>query len=202
MEGAEVYYPAYLSEPLRGRVFFGRCPKDPEEVNHLLNTCGVTHFINMKPLTDRVTKTGLPAASWYQCFWERKGSDLKAPTLLRYPIMGKDSKRNDRITWYIASALRIATETGPEAVVFIHNDTGLQEEALLGFMLSEVLQRNCIPDVDAWIAAHENAQGVLFADEDRQVLRDAIARHRAAGKQPMLQWLTSAKKKQKTEPTL
>lgn len=185
---------AYLSEPLASRVFFGPFPTKQAEMRHLLDKCGVTHIVNMKPLDATPTKTGLPRDSWYRCFWE-KGEEtwlwgkLPAPELMRFPVPKKDMKRRDLVAWYAKSAQRVATEGGPEAIYYVHHENGLQEEALLAFTLCEVLSAGCVPDVDAWIAAHPDAQGVLLADEDRELLRECVTKLSQAGARPMDKWV-------------
>lgn len=184
---------AYLSEPLSSRVFFGPFPTKQAEMQHLLGACGVTHVVNMKPLDTSTTKTGLPRDSWYRCFWEkedvRTGEALPAPELMRFPVPKKDTKRRDLVAWYAKSAQRIATEGGPGAIYYVHHESGLQEEALLAFTLCEVLSARSVPDVDAWIAAHPEAQGVLLADEERELLRECVAKLGEAGARPMDKWV-------------
>jgi hypothetical protein len=187
---------AYLSEPLPGRVFFGPFPTSKDEITHLLDTCGVTHIVNLKPVTSETTKTGLPRDSWYQCFWQREDekNPLPTPELMRMPLPKKDSKHRDLIAWYAKTAQRVATEAGPSAVYYIHHDTGLQEEALLAFTLCHVLNASAVPDVDAWIASHPGSNGVLLADDDRDMLRECIAKLSAGGAQPMLKWVKVSKR--------
>jgi len=192
---------AYLSEPLKSRVFFGPFPENKDEITHLLDTCGVTHIVNLKPATSEMTKTGLPRDSWYQCFWEREDArnPLPTPELMRFPLPKKDAKRAAVIAWYTRSAQRIATEAGPDAVYYIHHVDGIHEEALLAFVLCHVLRKNSVPDVDVWVDAHPNASGVLRSDDERDLLRECLAHLNATGAQPLDRWVRVNKRAKTVE---
>lgn len=188
---------AYLSEPLKSRVFFGPFPTNGEELKHLLDTCGVTHIVNMKARTTQTTKSGRPSDTWYSCFYEHERSELPEPEMMRFPLPKGDTKRRDLVTWYTDSAQRIATEAGPDAIYYVHHDTGLHEEALLAFVLCHVLRKNAVPDVDMWVAAHPQSSGVLRSADQCELLRECLARLNAAGAQPMDRWVKKLAKRAK-----
>jgi len=165
---------AYVSEPLPNRVLFGPFPKKQGDVAKLINELGVTHIVNLLPLTDQKTSKGLPADAWYECFWTGEKSKLRAPSLLRYPVPGIATKQRDWVRWYVDTAQRVAAEMGDAGCMYVNNESGLAEEATLAFTLCEILQRGAIPSVDAWITDHPHAQGVLFSPESRALLTECL----------------------------
>jgi hypothetical protein len=197
---------AYLSR-LGRYVLCGPFLTKRADVAYLLNKLGTTHIVNLKPLSDRLTAKGHPADCWYQCYWKSKSAPLPSPVVWRYPLLGLGAKRREWVLWYTNTALRIAADLranpNPNVLVYIHNETGLQEEAILAFTLCHVLEHGIVPDVDAWIAGQPHAQGVLYADEERVLLRECIA-HLDSAKQTNQQgslkgWVKVVKKRAKIE---
>lgn len=175
---------AYLSEALEHRVYFGPFPTAAEEVDHLLRDLAVTHVINLRPTTTETTAKGLPRDSWYTCFWKpnRNGKARfpHEPELVRLPLPKRDTKRRDLVAWYVREASRLATPPAGEPpthrpVFYVHNETGFDEEAIFAFTLAQLLCGAAPPlDVDDWIRARPNAQGVLLAEEARALARECV----------------------------
>jgi hypothetical protein len=196
---------AYLSEPLPSRVLFGPFPGSRDQIENLLDKAHVTHIVNLKPETDRVTAKGKPADRSYERHWLHEKSKLPVPVLLRYPVLSASAKRREWVAWYVESAQRIAEQVKgtPKACVYVHNEEGFVEEAILAFVLCEVMERGSVPNVDEWIANHPHSEGVLTSADARDLLRECLEHlgqlRENQGKQASLKGWVTVRKRAKVE---
>jgi hypothetical protein len=160
VEDADVYVMPWLGK-LTDRLFVGPFPRSKEDVYHLENKRNVGLFINMRPDSDEETAKGNNKATWYSMFLEDgddkkivRDSDIMLPT--DFGVLNEKKQ----IAYYLKAGKAVIKLIKEHRVpIYIHNETGCDEEAFLGFVVWAYLDIHTCPacppnDLGAWLKEH------------------------------------------------
>ena len=181
---------------VKERLMFGPFINQRLDMLQLIHGHGVTHIVNMCPLTEEVTeKTKLNKATWYTQFFENL-QDAE-PTLVRLPIPNDLSTYNEtkQIEFYIQTAKHVCDLwKDPRNVVYVHNKTGFDEEAMVSLLAWQMFDKAFPKDVCKWL--RENMYERVLDDEDKKALLAKALEKSISRKSTMLDaWVTVKKAK-------
>lgn len=169
---AKAYTMSWLCDALcSGRILVGPFITDPKDALRLSQE--VTHIVNLCPLTEEKTKSGLDKNSWYMCFFENEPEETV--TLIREPLITESMTDAKKIAHYLAIAKRIALilETSGTKI-YLHYRTGFSEEAFIAFLVWYMHDKRTFPvDVGMWLVNNQYER-LLDNEEQRALLNEAI----------------------------
>lgn len=137
VEEADIYVMPWLSKLLNGRILVGPFPGSKADVYHLEKKQNVGLFINMRPETDETTKSGNNKETYYSMHFE-DGEEKKiirdSDVMLPADFGSLNEKK--QIAYYLKAGKAVVKLINEFRVpVYIHNKTGCDEEAFLGFVV-------------------------------------------------------------------
>lgn len=186
-DALRVYHMPWTTELIKGRLYVGPFLKDRLDALYVVRVMNASHVVNMFPLTTEVTKSGEPRDTWYEkAHWENFVNPKvhpQLPEVVRLPIPDPSSnealnKINEtkQLAYYMSVAKRVASilETNLNATVYIHQKTGFDEEACVGFLAWHIYSRaTCPTDVNVW-CDKEKYERVLNTEKQRAFMNKAL----------------------------
>ncbi len=167
---------AWVCALIPGRLLVGPFPKSEFDLVHLGKTHCVRYLVSIKE-DDANDKDKV---DWYRCFHNSSffDNEHQKPTYVHEPLPHGFSKLNQaqQIKHYLAMADRlvIATNSG-DGCIYIHNETGFEEEAFLAFVLWAKLDKATLPkNVGEWLVAHNFDQLLQEKEESRKMIQVAL----------------------------
>lgn len=179
----DTYVMDWVSELIPGRLLVGPFPKSAFDLAYLAKKRGVRHIVSLKEHSEAKTPKGYNKWDWYSCFLGSKlfERESEKPALLWEPLPAGFSKLNQaqQITQYIAMATKIVESIGEQqqqGAIYIHYNTGFEEEAFVAFLVWAKLEKATLPqNVGAWLVEKNYDQLLQDKEESRKMIQKAIS---------------------------
>lgn len=178
-DNLEAHIVPWLVELVPQRLYVGPMPSAEKDALYVRDVLQATHVFNMAPETDRRIR-GLPASIWYVTHWKEG-----APVQERAPLPPDMNSLSDakKLAYYAECVQRIHGILGVEKTcVYVHQRSGLEEEALAGLAAWARLQPDAAPrDLNAW-CTRNHYELMMDSEEMRALAATAMQQARVASK--------------------
>jgi len=176
------YIMPWLCCLIPGRLYLGPFIARYKTAQYLYHVLKVTHIVNMcAPTPNDLTEAGFHKSTRYEAYYTNKETkEYTGPEIVREPLPeGFATMRNPaQIGFYLEAAIRVAAilRKSANAVIYIHDQSGCDEEAFLGLMTWATLKKDSFPaDVPKWLADNHYDR-LLQNGDQRELLAEAIVK--------------------------
>lgn len=171
-------------------LLFGPPPKTRDELKWLIQEKRVTLILNTCPALNQRTRTGVDKAEFYMEFLKPREKEEEEDELFvnmkRVPFnlfefetkgRTKDAQEESLARFYVSHARLLLKEIQKEQkahTVYVHNQSGIMEEAYLTLALWRLLASKDVPhDLLQWIKEHDY-EWLFDDDNDKKHMLELI----------------------------